>query len=642
MDPPNNRFGTILRDGFWVVLLFGAVALVFVFDATLLVHSELASGTSILDAGGSPKLPVVDQGNREFAEELIQPTSEPPPNQALDQEPAETAERASVPELPFTEFVAERPEPKPEQEVEFFSVKSRAESVAFVVDCSGSMAGHRFQRACGELALAVSKLRPDQQVYVVFFNEGPVPLFKHDRAPELGVAAPLAKCDIISQLTSMKANGGTYPEPALAMAASLNPDVIFLLSDGQFDPLSSRTLAFLTHQKIKVNTIAFESPEGAHVLSQIAQDTGGTYRFEPAGGASDSIYHEIVAGLADELVESLVGADDDTRQEIRKRLAKLTRSTDHGPARGASEADVIRAVARWRKWTWRQLLSRFENADTAVVIAALGGDKPGPKWAATVTARKKHLPVAAELIEILAHCDDEDTQSEAHAALVQLAGRDFGRVESGTESDKASLIDRWRKWLGFQGLVRDLAAASEHDLTAELRNDDSARRRAAVVVIRKRKLKVINELLLALRDSDLDVGYEAGQALADLARVSDLGPSLDGSPDRFIPDALIELLAESDPALTGQAAQCLSAIASKAKPGVSADGGASARGVSPGAWKKWWLQEKDERAVKAFVLAQNLYDEGRTDAAIARFKVLIEKFPGTSSAEKAKRLMGAK
>ena len=105
---------------------------------------------------------------------------------------------------------------------------------------------------------------------------------------------------------SVEANGGTNPEPALAIAARLNPDVIYLLSDGEFQPLNTRTLKLLTHQKITVHTIAFESPEGERTLRQISNATGGTHRFEPVNDTADASYLELVAGLADEMVEQRI------------------------------------------------------------------------------------------------------------------------------------------------------------------------------------------------------------------------------------------------------------------------------------------------------------------------------------------------
>jgi hypothetical protein len=641
MNPERSTVARILRDAFWGVLLIAAVALVFAFDSRSLPQAGLSSNGSLLDASGSRPAATTDRALSGSipAEQSVQAASDQP----SDQIAAEAPDVAKPSEAPLPAFVTERPVPKPEQQVEFFSVKAHAESVAFVVDCSSSMQGRRFERARTELATAVSKLRPDQLVFVVFFNDGPVSLFQDGRPPQLGAASPLAKCDFISRMAFVEANGGTNPEPALAIAARLNPDVIYLLSDGEFQPLNTRTLKLLTHQKITVHTIAFESPEGERTLRQISNATGGAHRFEPANDTADTSYPELVAGLADELVEQLVRADTDLRQEIRKRLVQMAGGIDHGPARGASDAGLDQAVTRWRQWSRKVWVPIIGARDLQGVIDALRGDKPSPRWAAARVAGQRQLPVATNLIDLLEHCDDVPTAAEAHAALMQLAGSDYGPSDSASDLERARAAGRWRKWLGSQEMLRNLTPLPESEIVAAFRDSDPARRWAAVAVARKRKLKAVGEFFAVLNDSDLDVRHEGGQALVDLALATDLGPCLPDDAHRFIPDGFIDLLTGSDPAQAAEAANCLEQIASKApRTGRVAASSDSTRAVSPEFWNKWWAQEKEDRAAKSFALAKQLHDQGRTDAANARFKVLIEKFPGTAVAVNAKRLMEMK
>ena len=58
------------------------------------------------------------------------------------------------------------------------------------------------------------------------------------------------------------------------------PDVIFLLSDGEFDePELSREAARAENSGTVIHTIAFISRDGEETLKAIANDNGGTYRF---------------------------------------------------------------------------------------------------------------------------------------------------------------------------------------------------------------------------------------------------------------------------------------------------------------------------------------------------------------------------
>jgi hypothetical protein len=76
------------------------------------------------------------------------------------------------------------------------------------------------------------------------------------------------------------AQGETTPEGALKRAFELKPEVIFLLTDGEFD----RSVVDLVKQlnarkRVKVNTICFLYETGGALLKEIAAQNGGTYKF---------------------------------------------------------------------------------------------------------------------------------------------------------------------------------------------------------------------------------------------------------------------------------------------------------------------------------------------------------------------------
>ena len=89
-------------------------------------------------------------------------------------------------------------------------------------------------------------------------------------------------------LDNVTSTGQTDPIPALQLAFKQQPDLIYLLSDGGLDD-NLRTNKEVTDEidrlnpghKVKVNTIMFDSyqEEAEAVMTKIAKDTGGKYRY---------------------------------------------------------------------------------------------------------------------------------------------------------------------------------------------------------------------------------------------------------------------------------------------------------------------------------------------------------------------------
>ncbi|MCA9160067.1 MAG: hypothetical protein KDA72_17155, partial [Planctomycetales bacterium] len=79
----------------------------------------------------------------------------------------------------------------------------------------------------------------------------------------------------------------TMPAEALQVALSLNPDAVFLLSDGELQDESLLMLRMInapnsTTRQIPIHTISLFSGEGWWTLQQIAADSGGS--FTPVAG----------------------------------------------------------------------------------------------------------------------------------------------------------------------------------------------------------------------------------------------------------------------------------------------------------------------------------------------------------------------
>lgn len=163
--------------------------------------------------------------------------------------------------------------------VSFFGSTTIAKRVIFVVDNSQSMEfNDRWKRAKDEIFTAVSNLSPQQEFYVFFFSDKDYPM--------LGANAP-------SKLVKLDANiweqfhawverldlfGDTMAESALRKAYAMKPDVIYLMTDGEFFDNTVEFLMKMRYSKVRVNTIGFQTSDaGREALKKIAETLKGEY-----------------------------------------------------------------------------------------------------------------------------------------------------------------------------------------------------------------------------------------------------------------------------------------------------------------------------------------------------------------------------
>lgn len=177
--------------------------------------------------------------------------------------------------------------------VEFFGVQATGSRFVFIIDCSTSMGGDKFLLAKQELNNTLAKMSPDHEFYVIFFSSGAYPM----RRPGRGVAErtflPGTKENIrdIQEFVRLSPLvGGTYPLEAVQLAAALQPDAVFLLSDGAFSDRGA-TVEFLARHNLlrdrdgkwrvrfNVHTICFFDRAAAPTLEYIARVHLGGYQF---------------------------------------------------------------------------------------------------------------------------------------------------------------------------------------------------------------------------------------------------------------------------------------------------------------------------------------------------------------------------
>jgi hypothetical protein len=166
--------------------------------------------------------------------------------------------------------------------VGFFGTTARGKSFVFVVDCSGSMQGNRFNRALTELRKALEQLEPDQMFQIVFFNDHAVPLVHSEHSTKLMPATREVLSEVLAWVENRHASGGTMPNDALKRALRLQPDVVFFLTDADQVPRQVRTLIVdCNKHRSTVHTIAFGHRGGETLMQGIADDHHGRYRFVP-------------------------------------------------------------------------------------------------------------------------------------------------------------------------------------------------------------------------------------------------------------------------------------------------------------------------------------------------------------------------
>jgi len=163
---------------------------------------------------------------------------------------------------------------------EFFGLGSSARGarrIIYVVDRSGSMIDS-FIYVQAELKRSVSALRRNQKFHVLFFNSGP-PL---ENPPKRLVSAIEAhKVQFFEFLDKVLPRGDTKPERAMHRALSLEPDLIYLLSDGiDFQPSLLRRLnEWNRDRRSRVYTIAYLDQTGSGLLERIAREHNGEFKF---------------------------------------------------------------------------------------------------------------------------------------------------------------------------------------------------------------------------------------------------------------------------------------------------------------------------------------------------------------------------
>jgi hypothetical protein len=157
----------------------------------------------------------------------------------------------------------------------------RPRSVAFLCDASGSML-RKFAALKAELSKAIQGLQPIQSFAIHFFTENRAISLNS----QLVMATTANKLHALNFLDDVTPRGSTDPIPSLEMAFKQKPQLIFLLTDGDFPDNAAvlkRIRELNKEHRVRINTIAFVGEDDSDtafitVLQQIARESGGIYR----------------------------------------------------------------------------------------------------------------------------------------------------------------------------------------------------------------------------------------------------------------------------------------------------------------------------------------------------------------------------
>ena len=162
----------------------------------------------------------------------------------------------------------------------FFGLSAAGGSFVYVVDCSGSMAGEGLKIAKESLFFSISQLDEEQEFYVFFYDSS-----SHPMPGGRMVKATSENKDTYRQwIETIKGGGGTMPEESLLAAIAMQPEVIFFMSDGEFNVgVCDQIKVAQGDNPITIHAIGFVNRSGEPVLKRLASDSGGMYSFVPRG-----------------------------------------------------------------------------------------------------------------------------------------------------------------------------------------------------------------------------------------------------------------------------------------------------------------------------------------------------------------------
>jgi len=170
----------------------------------------------------------------------------------------------------------------------FMGISGNAKQIVYICDATGTMLGLKFELLKQQLAKAIDILRPVQSFNVVFFKGGNTDAeWAKAIYNKLTQATPMNKQKAFKEINETSVLGnGTNPIPALKQAFAQKPQLIYFLTDGEFNNFASyddvlNEVAKLNADKsVRINTILMmgEDDKAEETLKKMAKDNGGVFK----------------------------------------------------------------------------------------------------------------------------------------------------------------------------------------------------------------------------------------------------------------------------------------------------------------------------------------------------------------------------
>lgn len=156
--------------------------------------------------------------------------------------------------------------------------KKTPRDVTLVIDRSGSMTGSPLSAARNASKAVLGRLREDDFVNVVSFDDGTDALFGEPRLVKD------ARKEALSFVDSIEAGGGTDLALALSeafrrMPAKGRPSVVLFLTDGESDPAAALKAAESAPKGVRLYTVGIGAGVDRPLLSRLAREHGGRFTY---------------------------------------------------------------------------------------------------------------------------------------------------------------------------------------------------------------------------------------------------------------------------------------------------------------------------------------------------------------------------
>jgi hypothetical protein len=173
----------------------------------------------------------------------------------------------------------------------FFGTRASGQRFVFVIDSSTSMIGPRWDALRRELIRAIRSLSYDQEFFVISFDTIAHPML-NDFPPAGKFLTPTSEnLERVNRwIGSIRHGNSTLPAQAIGIALRLEPDAIFLLSDGEIRDATLYDLRFYNRAedsegedtvRVPIHTVLLDSEVGYLTLKAIADENEGV--FTPVG-----------------------------------------------------------------------------------------------------------------------------------------------------------------------------------------------------------------------------------------------------------------------------------------------------------------------------------------------------------------------